>query len=280
MQSLKQAVESAQTALQATEAGYEVGTRTSVDVLQARQRLFQSQTDYRAQPLRLPAERAAPAAGGRHARPQGPRRHQRPAVGERLGPLTAPSRVGHLAVAASPRAAARASRSTTAAQASPAGTASARMRSAPAPHRARAAPRTARGRKAAGSAGMRRHATRSDSVERRAARQHGDAPAARRAPPRRRARVRGLDDLERRAGRVVRALAPRRARRVRARILHAADDVRDLRARDRAGPQERHAPAEAGDDRRLEARPRSRRRPARARRAGRAPRARRPRASG
>ena len=34
------------TALQATEAGYEVGTRTSVDVLQARQRLFQSQTDY------------------------------------------------------------------------------------------------------------------------------------------------------------------------------------------------------------------------------------------
>jgi outer membrane protein len=46
VQSLKQAVESAQTALQATEAGYEVGTRTSVDVLQARQRLFQSQTDY------------------------------------------------------------------------------------------------------------------------------------------------------------------------------------------------------------------------------------------
>ncbi len=46
VQSLKQAVESAQTALEATEAGYEVGTRTSVDVLQARQRLFQSQTDF------------------------------------------------------------------------------------------------------------------------------------------------------------------------------------------------------------------------------------------
>jgi outer membrane protein len=46
VQSLKQAVDSAQTALQATEAGYEVGTRTSIDVLQARQRLFQSQTDY------------------------------------------------------------------------------------------------------------------------------------------------------------------------------------------------------------------------------------------
>jgi outer membrane protein len=46
VQSLKQAVESANTALQATEAGYEVGTRTSVDVLQARQRLFEAQTNY------------------------------------------------------------------------------------------------------------------------------------------------------------------------------------------------------------------------------------------
>ncbi|MBL0914201.1 MAG: TolC family protein, partial [Sphingopyxis sp.] len=33
-------------ALQATEAGYEVGTRTAVDVLEARRRLFQAQTDY------------------------------------------------------------------------------------------------------------------------------------------------------------------------------------------------------------------------------------------
>jgi outer membrane protein len=46
VQSLKQALESNQTALQATEAGYEVGTRTAVDVLQARQRLFQTQSDY------------------------------------------------------------------------------------------------------------------------------------------------------------------------------------------------------------------------------------------
>ena len=46
VQSLRQAVESAQTALQATEAGYEVGTRTSVDVLDARRRLFESQTNY------------------------------------------------------------------------------------------------------------------------------------------------------------------------------------------------------------------------------------------
>lgn len=43
---LKQALESAQTALAATEAGYEVGTRTSVDVLEARRRLFDAQTNY------------------------------------------------------------------------------------------------------------------------------------------------------------------------------------------------------------------------------------------
>jgi len=43
---LKQAVKSNQTALEATEAGFEVGTRTTVDVLLARQRLFESQRDY------------------------------------------------------------------------------------------------------------------------------------------------------------------------------------------------------------------------------------------
>ncbi|MBM5812447.1 MAG: TolC family outer membrane protein [Gammaproteobacteria bacterium] len=46
VRSLHQAVESANTALQATEAGYEVGTRTSVDVLDARRRLFEAQTNY------------------------------------------------------------------------------------------------------------------------------------------------------------------------------------------------------------------------------------------
>jgi outer membrane protein len=46
VRALKQAVESAQTALTATEAGYEVGTRTAVDVLLARQRLFDAQTQY------------------------------------------------------------------------------------------------------------------------------------------------------------------------------------------------------------------------------------------
>ena len=43
---LKQALESSQTALKATEAGYEVGTRTAVDVLASRQTLVQAQTDY------------------------------------------------------------------------------------------------------------------------------------------------------------------------------------------------------------------------------------------
>ncbi|MBV9621465.1 MAG: TolC family outer membrane protein [Gammaproteobacteria bacterium] len=46
VQALRQAVESSQTALRATEAGYEVGTRTAVDVLNSRRTLVQSQTDY------------------------------------------------------------------------------------------------------------------------------------------------------------------------------------------------------------------------------------------
>jgi outer membrane protein len=46
VQALRQAVESNQTSLKATEAGYEVGTRTSVDVLNARRLLVQAETDY------------------------------------------------------------------------------------------------------------------------------------------------------------------------------------------------------------------------------------------
>jgi outer membrane protein len=46
VQALKQALASSQTALQATEAGYEVGTRTAVDVLLGRQRLLDAQTNY------------------------------------------------------------------------------------------------------------------------------------------------------------------------------------------------------------------------------------------
>ena len=40
------AIRSSQSALEATETGYEVGTRNIVDVLQAQQRLFSSQFDY------------------------------------------------------------------------------------------------------------------------------------------------------------------------------------------------------------------------------------------
>jgi len=46
VQALRQAVQSSQTALQATEAGFEVGTRTTVDVLESRRNLFDAQTNY------------------------------------------------------------------------------------------------------------------------------------------------------------------------------------------------------------------------------------------
>ena len=43
---LKQAVESNRVSLQATEAGYEVGTKTAIDVLASREQLVQAQTNY------------------------------------------------------------------------------------------------------------------------------------------------------------------------------------------------------------------------------------------
>jgi outer membrane protein len=46
VKALRRAVESNQTALRATESGYEAGTRTAVDVLQSRQQWVQAQTDY------------------------------------------------------------------------------------------------------------------------------------------------------------------------------------------------------------------------------------------
>jgi outer membrane protein len=46
VQALKQAVESSRTALAATEAGNEVGTRTALDVLNSRRQLIQAQTSY------------------------------------------------------------------------------------------------------------------------------------------------------------------------------------------------------------------------------------------
>lgn len=46
VQALKQAFESSRTALQATEAGFDVGTRTTVDVLLSRRALYSAQTQY------------------------------------------------------------------------------------------------------------------------------------------------------------------------------------------------------------------------------------------
>jgi outer membrane protein len=46
VQALQQALESSRTALKATEAGYDVGTRTAIDVLAARQALVQAYTNY------------------------------------------------------------------------------------------------------------------------------------------------------------------------------------------------------------------------------------------
>jgi outer membrane protein len=46
VRALRQALESSRTALQATEAGFEVGTRTTVDVLLSRRQLFEAQTEY------------------------------------------------------------------------------------------------------------------------------------------------------------------------------------------------------------------------------------------
>ena len=46
VQALKQALESSQTALKAAEAGYEVGTRTAVELLDSRRLLIQAQTNY------------------------------------------------------------------------------------------------------------------------------------------------------------------------------------------------------------------------------------------
>ncbi len=46
VQAFKQALKSTRTALKATEAGYEVGTRTSVDVLNSRREVYRAERDY------------------------------------------------------------------------------------------------------------------------------------------------------------------------------------------------------------------------------------------
>jgi len=47
VKALRQALSSAKTALEATQAGFEVGTRTTVDVLDAQQQVFSARTNYR-----------------------------------------------------------------------------------------------------------------------------------------------------------------------------------------------------------------------------------------
>jgi hypothetical protein len=86
----------------------------------------------------------------------------------------------------------------------------------------------------------------------RAAGEHRDAAACRERGIHHRAKLAGRHYGERRARRVVRSVAPGRARRAGARIVHLAHDVGDLRPRDRARAQQRDAAAEAGDDRRLQ----------------------------
>ncbi len=46
IQALKQAMESSRTSLQATQAGFEVGTRTTVDVLEGQRQLYSAQAEY------------------------------------------------------------------------------------------------------------------------------------------------------------------------------------------------------------------------------------------
>ena len=46
VKALKQATVSSESALEATQAGFEVGTRTIVDVLAAQRELFRAQRDY------------------------------------------------------------------------------------------------------------------------------------------------------------------------------------------------------------------------------------------
>ena len=69
VKALRQALESSRTALQATEAGFEVGTRTTVDVLDARRQLFEAQTNYSRSRYDYILNCSAVAARDRHVGP-------------------------------------------------------------------------------------------------------------------------------------------------------------------------------------------------------------------
>ena len=77
VQALKQALESSATALQATEAGYDVGTRTAVDVLAARRTLVAAQTAYSRSRYDYMLNVLHAQAGGGHPRSQGARGRER-----------------------------------------------------------------------------------------------------------------------------------------------------------------------------------------------------------
>jgi outer membrane protein len=78
VKALDQAVVSSETALEAAETGLEVGTRTTVDVLDAQRELLRARRDHAR--LRLPARYPAPQAGSGHSRRARPRGHQRAAA--------------------------------------------------------------------------------------------------------------------------------------------------------------------------------------------------------
>ena len=72
VRALRQAVESNSTALRATEAGFEVGTQTTVDVLASQNNLRRAETTYSRSRYDYMSEYAALEAGGRQ--PVGGRR--------------------------------------------------------------------------------------------------------------------------------------------------------------------------------------------------------------
>ena len=74
VQALKQAVESNRVSLQATEAGYEVGTKTALDVLTARAAAGAGADQLRAGQVRLSEQHRRAAPGGRQPRSQHDRR--------------------------------------------------------------------------------------------------------------------------------------------------------------------------------------------------------------
>ncbi len=233
VQSLNQAVESAKTALQATEAGYEVGTRTSVDVLEARRRLFDSQTNYARSRydyllnvlrLQLAAGTLDPesladinALLTENVSVTADQGASMTLVGARRGRCTRDP-VGH----GGPGFFRRDGLDEDASGALCIELAQCRIE------------------RAAVSRGPRRHPAPYEPVgdfHRVAPREHRDAQARRKRRFHFAPQTRAVCDRKRRAGRVMRALPSRRARSVLVRIRNGPDHIGNLRSRNRAGTQ-------------------------------------------